>query len=134
MNQFSKGGKLLKSIFYDIQQISYYCDFTLESAESALEKVGAYDLEKEVRNERRNMKSQWKYILKEQVAPIRWSMNMWTRYNIAEPAIQNVIVQFENDWDTVEAALATLPTTELAAELEWESYNGRFQEEKSKAR
>jgi len=74
-------------LFYNIQQTSYYCDFTLESAEFAFEKVAAYDKEDLVNAERKNMKAMWSYILKEQIAPIRWSMKMWTRYNIAEPAI-----------------------------------------------
>jgi hypothetical protein len=120
-------------LFYNIQQTSYYCDFTLESAAAGFEKVAAYEKEDLVEEERKNMKKMWSYILKEQIAPIRWSMKMWTRYNIAEPAIHKAITQFENDWDLVEAAFETLPAEELAAELEWEkSFEDRLAEEKAK--
>jgi hypothetical protein len=36
---YQPAGKLIKELFYNIQQTSYYCDFTLESAQFAFEKT-----------------------------------------------------------------------------------------------
>jgi hypothetical protein len=63
IKQFSDGWDDLKALFYNIQQISYYCDFTLESAQLSFSKVTDWDNSKAVLAERRNTKAQWKYIL-----------------------------------------------------------------------
>jgi hypothetical protein len=44
------------------------------------------------------MNEVWRYILKNEVAPLRWAMKIWTRYNIAEPAIAKMQEHFIDDW------------------------------------
>jgi hypothetical protein len=62
---YSDAGKMLKKLFYDIQQTSYYCDFTLESAQFSFEKVRMYDESRAILAERRAARKHWEYILKE---------------------------------------------------------------------
>lgn len=68
----------------------------------------------------------WGYILKEQVAPIRWTMKMWTRFNIAEPSIRNMIEHFENDWNLITTSMAELPMEEIREKLAWEDFDDRL--------
>lgn len=98
---YHEGYKVLKGLFYDIQQTSYFCDFTLESAQFSFEKYFQEEQEKKIQKERDYQKDMWSYILKKQIAPLRWTMSMWTRYNIAEPSIHNSIATFRSDWALV---------------------------------
>lgn len=53
---FSDGWKDLKNLFYDIQQIGYYCDFTLESAQESFDKISQFDTAKIIKDERKVVK------------------------------------------------------------------------------
>lgn len=132
LKRSSYGYKLLYELFYNIQQTSYYCDFTLESAMFSFEKFGIEDKVDLIETERDHQEDMWKYILKEQVGPIRWSMKMWTRYNIAESSVKKTMNHFENHWSNAKDALFKLPVDELAESLGWESYEARFVEEQTK--
>lgn len=77
----------MKSLFYNIQQIGFYCDFTLESAQQSFSKVTDYEKARLVLAERRNTSAQWKFMLNEQIKPLRWNLLIWTRFNIAESAV-----------------------------------------------
>lgn len=120
------GYKLLYSLFYNIQQTSYYCDFTLESAQFVFEKFGQTEKAKMVEVERKKQEKMWKFILREQVAPVRWSMFMWTRYNIAEPSIRKSIEVFNDDWNSVVTHLKEIDASKRAEELGWEDYEEQY--------
>jgi len=62
---YKPAGKLLKDLFYNIQQTSYYCDFTLESAQFSFEKVLTEDKANLIETERDFQLDMWSYILKE---------------------------------------------------------------------
>jgi len=110
----------LKDLFYAIQQTSYYCDFTLESAEFVYEKYGEEENMKMIQDERKKQKEMWDYILKEQIAPVRWSMLMWTRFNIAEPAIKKTAERFDSEWEQLLDELDKINAPELAVKLGWD--------------
>jgi hypothetical protein len=129
LSTWSDGGRLLKELFYNIQQTSYYCDFTLESAMFSLEKVGAYAKEEQVEVAREETAEMWAYILKKQVAPLRWGLKIWTRYNIAEPAVHQMVDHFRNDWELSMNALSTLPVDAIVESLGWDNYAERLQHE-----
>lgn len=74
----------------------------------------------------------WSYMLKKQVAPIRWSLKMWTRYNIAESSIRKVMARFDTLEAAMEVQLARLPTAQLAQDLGWESFDTKLAAEKAK--
>lgn len=78
-----------------------------------------------IEEERDYQEDMWKLILKHQVGPIRWSMKMWTRYNIAESAVKKTMGLFEDNWSASKDALARLPVQELAETLGWESYESQ---------
>lgn len=59
-------------------------------------------------------------------------MKIWTRYNIAEPVIHKIIESFDDKWEKIDDQLKKLPTNDLAADLDWESYRGRYFEERAK--
>jgi hypothetical protein len=126
LKTYSKSGKLLKELFYNIQQTSYYCDFTLESAKFAVLKVNQEEKADLIDEERDNTKAMWQYILKTQVAPMRWALKIWTRYNIAEPAVHKMIEHFHDDWKLSTAALETLPIAAISEHLGWEDYEERL--------
>jgi len=71
---YKPAGKLLKELFYNIQQTAYYCDFTLESAQFSFEKILSNDKAALVETERDYNLEMWSYILKKQIAPMRWSL------------------------------------------------------------
>jgi hypothetical protein len=126
LKTWSASGRLLKELFYNIQQTSYYCDFTLESAKFSLLKVHKTDKADQVDAERDNTKAMWQYILKTQVAPMRWALKIWTRYNIAEPAVHKMIDHFHDDWRLSTDALDTLPIDAITAHLGWDDYAVRL--------
>jgi hypothetical protein len=70
----------------------------MESAQFSFEKTTEWEKARTVRAERQNFHAQWQFILKKMIAPIRWNMKMWTRYNVAQPAIEKMIKHFEDDW------------------------------------
>jgi hypothetical protein len=98
----------LKNLFYNIQQTSYYCDFTLESGMFSAKKFFKLDLAETINNERASQKEIWGFILRKEVAPVRWALKLWTRYNIAEPAIRKVIDHFNEDWEIAIDAVESL--------------------------
>jgi len=53
---------------------------------------------------------------------------MWTRFNIAEPAVVKMIEHFRNDWQAVTTELSVLPMTDILKKLDWtqDHYNARF--------
>jgi hypothetical protein len=116
---WSTGGKALKSLFYNVQQISYYCDFTLESAQLSFSKVRNFTNSKLVIAERRNMRDMWGYLLKDQITPLRWNLQMWTRFNIAESAVVNMKNNFITGWPRAIGEIERLPVNALATELGW---------------
>lgn len=120
------GYKLLKELFYDIQQTSYYCDFAMESAQFSFEKMLDKEKEDAVKAEREVMEEQWRHILRGQVAPMRWSLKIWTRYNIAEPVVDMMQAHFSDDWTLATDALNTLPVSDLASQLMWDDYSNRL--------
>lgn len=105
LKKSSYGYKLLYELFYNIQQTSYYCDFTLESAQFAFEKFGQTEQAEAILAERKLQEKMWSYILKEQIGPVRWSLKMWTRFNIAESQVRKTIGYFENNWQHLTEAL-----------------------------
>ena len=57
---------------------------------------------------------------------MRWALKIWTRYNIAEPAVHKMIEHFHDDWTLSQNALATLPIEAISKELGWEDYVERL--------
>jgi hypothetical protein len=56
----------------------------------------------------------WSYQLKKQIAPMRWSLLMWTRFNISEASVRKMMARFSTLTVDMNANLARLPTEELA--------------------
>jgi len=71
-------------------------------------------------------------MLKKQVAPVRWSLKMWTRYNIAESSIRKVMRRFDTLTVSMNEQLARLPTAQLAKDLGWESFESKHAAELAK--
>lgn len=88
----------------------------------AFEKFGMEEQVKTIEKEREFQADMWKYILKNQVAPVRWSMKMWTRFNIAESQVHKTSGHFRHNWDVISEQLDRLRPEELATALEWKSY------------
>lgn len=124
---YSDAGRTLKKLFYNMQQTGYYCDFTLESGQFSFEKMGDNENAKLVEDQRKKTKSHWNYILKEQVAPIRHSLQMWTRFNIAESSVHKMIDHFRDDWTVVSNTLAELPMDKIIDNLGWDDYQERYE-------
>lgn len=80
---------------------------------------------KQIQKERELQKEMWSYILKKQIAPLRWSLSMWTRYNIAEPSIHKSIETFRSDWGLVIQQLDKIPAKDLSLSLGWD-YDEKF--------
>jgi hypothetical protein len=124
---YSDAGKTLKTLFYNIQQISYYCDFTMETAQQSFEKLQKFETSREILDKRRKMREHWQYLLKDQITPMRYTVKMWTRFNIAESAVIKMRDHFSQGWDDVLAQLNKLPTDLIYEQLGWEDHEARLQ-------
>lgn len=113
LKAYSDGWKDLKSIFYNIQQISYYCDFTLESAELSFVKVADFEKAKIMSKVRKAHKKEWKHLISTQVSPLRWNLKIWTRFNIAESAVIKMRNNFQAGFPQALAQIERLPIAEL---------------------
>jgi hypothetical protein len=58
---------------------------------------------------------------------MRYTMNMWTRFNIAESAVHKVRDHFSNDWEVISQKLDQMPVEEIANSLGWSDYNQKYE-------
>lgn len=107
-NQFSDLGKALKKVFYNTQQSCYYVDYTLEQGMFFFEKIGETDKAEDVEAKRKIQEKRCRYMLLELIRPLRFSMRMWTRYNVDQMFILDVRDRFLTHFEDIKAGLEKL--------------------------
>lgn len=88
-------------------------------AMKAMIKTQEQDSADKIEAELKEITSQWNYILKKQVAPVRWSMKMWTRFNIAESQVHLFQRHFETDREVIRMFLNEYVDEALLTEIGW---------------
>ena len=106
-------------MFYNIQETGNYCNHSLKSAWKAMIKVQKFDVAAQIEAEMAVVAAQWDFILKKQIAPMRWNMSMWTRFNIAESSVRVIQEHWKEDKARVNHFLDTYATDEVLAKVGW---------------
>jgi hypothetical protein len=80
-------------------------------------KLADFEKAKIVEKERKNTRKMWRFILRKQVAPLRWNLRLWTRFNIAESAVHKMKNNFSVGWPRAIDSIERLPVQELSQSI-----------------